>query len=129
MHRGGAGRLTGEALFDSRLFNQTAGLDSGFAADDEYGVYTKSMFDRGSGGGVYRPRGDDSDVYGDVDAQLAKLSDTGRFAPDKGFAGTEGGAPKGGMKRTEPVQFERPKEKRAGDDDEDDVRKKARKDW
>lgn len=37
--------------------------------------------------------------------QMAKLSDTSRFKPDKGFKGAEGGAHTGG--RDAPVQFEK----------------------
>ena len=97
---------TGEALYDSRLFNQSAGLDSGFAADDEYNTYSKPLFDRAEASSIYRPKRDDGDVYGDVDAQMAKLSDVaGRFKPDKGFTGAEGGR---GVPRDAPVQFERP---------------------
>lgn len=33
-----------EALFDQRLFNQSAGLQSGFGDDDEYNVYSKPLF-------------------------------------------------------------------------------------
>jgi SNW domain-containing protein 1 len=69
MHKG-AGQLTGEAMYDSRLFNQSAGMDSGFGADDEYAAYSKPMFDRGEAGSMYRPKKDDADVYGDADAQV-----------------------------------------------------------
>lgn len=100
----GTGNLTGEALFDSRLFNQSSGMDSGFAADDEYTTYSKPLFDRGEASSIYRPKRDDADVYGDADAQLAKLTDTSRFKPDKGFKGTQGAA---GGSRAEPVQFEK----------------------
>ena len=92
MLKGSGTAATGEALYDSRLFNQSAGLDSGFAADDEYNTYSKPLFDRAEAASIYRPKRDDGDVYGDVDAQMAKLSDVaGRFKPDKGFTGAEGG--------------------------------------
>jgi SNW domain-containing protein 1 len=115
MHKGGAGQLSGEALFDSRLFNQSSGMDSGFAADDEYGIYSKPLFDQRDATSIYRPKRDDIDVYGDADTQLKKLKDTARFQPDKGFQGTEG-APKG-MNRSAPVQFERPSKDPYGLDD------------
>eukprot|EP00967_Tisochrysis_lutea_P038297 scaffold45922_cov22-Tisochrysis_lutea.AAC.2 len=35
---------TGEVQYDQRLFNQDAGLGTGFGADDEYGVYDKALF-------------------------------------------------------------------------------------
>lgn len=46
-----------ESLFDSRLFNQSAGMDSGFNAgdDEKYNVYDKPLFvDRSRDGGIYR---------------------------------------------------------------------------
>lgn len=104
MHKG-TGKLTGEAMFDSRLFNQSAGLSSGFGADDEYSTFTKPLFDRGEATSIYRPKKGDADVYGDADAQLAKLTDTSRFKADKGFKGADGGS--GAGPRDAPVQFER----------------------
>ena len=78
----GTAKLSGESMFDSRLFNQSAGMDAGFGAEDEYNTYSKPLFDRGesaAGSSIYRPRKGDGDVYGDADAQLAKLSDTSRY--------------------------------------------------
>ena len=69
MHRG-TGQLTGEAMYDSRLFNQSAGMDQGFGAEDEYNTYSKPLFDRGEVASVYRPKRDDADMYGDADAQV-----------------------------------------------------------
>jgi hypothetical protein len=57
---------------------------------------------------------------------MAKLSDTSRFKPDKGFQGTE--APSGSSGRAAPVQFE--KESRDdpfGIDEIVDSRKKPRR--
>jgi SNW domain-containing protein 1 len=130
MLKGGVGQLSGEALFDSRLFNQSSGMDAGFGAEDEYGVYSKPLFERGAVSSVYRPKRDDSEAYGDSDAILTKLKNTSKFQPDKGFQGTEG-APKS-MNRSEPVQFERAVAKRSEEADpygiEDIVQsKKSRK--
>ncbi len=69
MHRG-SGVATGEAMYDSRLFNQSAGMDSGFGGEDEYNTYSKPLFDRQEAGSIYRPKQDDSDIYGDVDSQV-----------------------------------------------------------
>ena len=129
MHRG-TGQLTGEAIYDSSLFNQSVGMDQGFGADDEYNTYSKPLFDRGEVASVYRPKRDDSEVYGDADTQvtslayfmaiimrlpqLAKLSDTSRFKADKEFVGTNA-AQKGG--REAPVQFERAAAEAFGVDD------------
>lgn len=103
LHKGSA-KLSGEAMFDSRLFNQSAGISSGFGNDDEYNAFSKPLFDRGEAASIYRPKKSDSDVF-DADAQIAKFSDTSRFKPDKGFKGAEGGVGAGG--RDAPVQFER----------------------
>mmetsp|Transcript_24334 Transcript_24334/g.35675 ORF Transcript_24334/g.35675 Transcript_24334/m.35675 type:complete len:603 (+) Transcript_24334:63-1871(+) len=126
MHKG-SGQLTGEAMYDARLFNQSAGMDSGFGQDDEYNTYSKPLFDRKEAESIYRPKRDDADVYGDVDTQMAKLSDTSRFKPDKGFKGAEGSGQGGG--RTAPVQFEKVQDDPFGIDDivDGSSRKKARK--
>jgi len=101
----GTGKVSGEALYDSRLFNQSSGMDSGFGADDDYNTYSKPLFDRGEASSIYRPKRDDADIYGDVDTQMAKLSDTSKFKPDKGFKGADGG--RAGGARDAPVQFEK----------------------
>ena len=72
MHKG-SGKLTGEGMFDSRLFNQSAGMDSGFGDDDEYNTYSKPLFDKKEAGSIYRPRNSDSDVYGGVDEQVLRF--------------------------------------------------------
>lgn len=57
---------------------------------------------------------------------MAKLNDTSRFKPDKGFKGAEGGVK--GEGRSEPVQFEKVQADPFGIDDivEGSSRKKAR---
>lgn len=57
-------------------------MDAGFGPEDEYNTYSKPLFERGesaAGSSIYRPRKGDGDVYGDADAQFAKLSDTSRL--------------------------------------------------
>ena len=111
----GAGR-TGEALYDQRLFNQDAGLDSGFGADDAYTMYSKPLFtDRGNA--LYAPgRSEaagavaDEETTGEGGAAGAAAR-TDRFKPDRAFAGTEAGAGGAASARgTGPVMFERPPE-------------------
>lgn len=114
MHRA-TGKLSGDSMFDSRLFNQSAGLDSGFGGVDEYNVYSKALFSQSETSAIYRPKRDDVDAYGDADTQLAKLRDTSKFRPDKGFQGAEGGGSRGG--RDAPVQFELAKNDTAPSDD------------
>jgi SNW domain-containing protein 1 len=107
MHTG-TGKLSGEAMYDSRLFNQSAGMDSGFGGDDEYNTYSKPLFEgRSEGSSIYRPKADDSDMYGSADDQLTKLKDTSRFKADKGFKGTEATSSASGGGRSAPVQFEK----------------------
>jgi SNW domain-containing protein 1 len=106
---GGAGGV------DSRLYSQSAGLSSGFGADDEYNAYSRPMFDRDgvTSSSIYRPSRDATAE--DADAQYDKLKRgaTGKFVPDKGFGGAEGdksgggGVSAGGAARTAPVQFEK----------------------
>jgi len=110
-----AGKFAGEEMFDSRLFNQSAGLDSGFGGEDEYTTYSKPLFDRGAASSIYRPKRDDADVYGDADSQLAKLADTSRFKADKGFKGAEGVS--GQAPREAPVQFTKHDDDEFGIDD------------
>jgi SNW domain-containing protein 1 len=103
-HRGSA-KLSGDAMFDSRLFNQEGGMDSGFGADDGYNAYSKPMFDRGEAASIYRPTRGEGDVYGTAEEQMKQLKDTSRFKPDKGFKGAEASA--GASARSAPVQFEK----------------------
>lgn len=127
IHRG-TGKLTGESLFDSRLFNQSAGLNSGFGGDDEYNTYTQPLFNRTGVDSIYRPRanqgGDDELSEEQANAEIKKLQDTSRFRPDKGFRGTEGGShgqhPSGSSISSGPVQFERSDPRRWAEDEEVD---------
>lgn len=122
----GTGKLTGESLYDSRLFNQSSGMDAGFGAEDEYNTYSKPLFHRGdaTSSGIYRPKKSDDDIYGDADAQLAKLQDTSRFKPDKGFRGAESGS--GAGPRDAPVQFEKASDRR---EDDSPPRRAKRRDY
>lgn len=52
----GAGAAAGEALFDSRLFNQSEGLSSGFGGEDEYNVYSKAWRSDTAASSIYKPR-------------------------------------------------------------------------
>ena len=105
------GGATGEQLYDQRLFNQSAGLDAGFGADDGYNTFDKPLFaDRGAS--LYAPRPVAED--GEAPEEAART-----FRPDRGFAGTEGAAAGSGAaaapsaRPAGPVQFER----EAGEED------------
>ncbi|XVF77513.1 hypothetical protein PTKIN_Ptkin14bG0050500 [Pterospermum kingtungense] len=100
----GAGR-GGEVMYDQRLFNQEKGMDSGFAADDQYNIYEKGLFSaQPTLTTLYRPKKDmDSDMYGVADEQIERIRKTERFKPDKEFSGTcETRGP-----RERPVEFEK----------------------
>jgi SNW domain-containing protein 1 len=105
----GTGALAGEV--DARLYNQSAGLDSGFGRGDEYNTYSQPLFDRTagvSGSSIYRPsRGEQANA----DDQYAELQAgaTTKFQAGKGFAGAEGGMGGRNAPRTGPVQFEKNK--------------------
>ncbi|KAF5832739.1 GAMYB-binding protein [Dunaliella salina] len=89
---------TGEVQYDQRLFNQDAGLSSGFGADDEYGVYDRALFaDRSAAGGLYRPK-----KLAPEDEEAGAVR-TDKFKPDRGFKGAEVSA----GPRSAPVEYER----------------------
>lgn len=102
--KGTGGTRSGDGLYDSRLFNQSAGMSSGFGDEEDYNLYSKPMAGQAAATSIYRPKKDDGDAFGDPEEQLKKLSDTSRFKADKGFRGTEGGS---GGPRNAPVQFEK----------------------
>ncbi|KAK6181367.1 hypothetical protein SNE40_009233 [Patella caerulea] len=90
-----------ETQFDQRLFNQSKGMDSGFADDEAYNVYDKAWRDENKiGNSIYKPSKNlDKDTYG---GDLDSLMKNRRFVPDKEFEGTDRS-----RRREGPVQFER----------------------
>ncbi|ETI54316.1 hypothetical protein F443_02856, partial [Phytophthora nicotianae P1569] len=96
----GGGKAGGsDGMFDSRLFNQSQGMSSGFGQEDEYNVYSKPMVDRGKAS-VYRPKGDDGAFDADKEYEELKGGHQKRFKADKQFRGTEAARGRDG-----PVQF------------------------
>ncbi|RKP20610.1 hypothetical protein ROZALSC1DRAFT_27920 [Rozella allomycis CSF55] len=95
-----------EQSFDSRLFNQSEGLNSGFKDEEAYDLYDKPLFKGSSANLIYRPKKSnvDDEIAG-TSAAVDALLDTARFKPQKGFAGTEEAKPYEG-----PVQFEKDEE-------------------
>ncbi|KAF9898246.1 mRNA splicing protein [Lobosporangium transversale] len=98
-----------DSMYDSRLFNQTSGLGSGFKDDESYSVYDKPMFTH-TGSSVYRPKrsgGDGNDEVGNED-DIARALASDRFGSAgisaRSFKGTEGGR---NMQREGPVAFEK----------------------
>lgn len=115
----GGGKAGGsDGMFDSRLFNQSQGISSGFGQEDEYNVYSKPMVDRGKAS-VYRPKGDDGAFDADKEYDELKGGHQKRFKADKQFRGTEAVARGGG--RDGPVQFSFDNVK---DEDDEDANKK-----
>ncbi|XP_062406826.1 SNW domain-containing protein 1 [Sardina pilchardus] len=93
-------RTSSEAQYDQRLFNQSKGMDSGFADDDQYTVYDQPFRgDRSMAQNIYRPsKNTDKDIYGD---DVDTLMKNNRFVPDREFSGADNGP-----RRDGPVQFE-----------------------
>ncbi|KAH0516289.1 SNW domain-containing protein 1 [Microtus ochrogaster] len=96
-------KTSNEVQYDQRLFNQTKGMDSGFASgeDEIYNVYDQAW--RGGkdmAQSIYRPSKNlDKDMYGD---DLETRIKTNRFVPDKEFSGSD----RRQRNREGPVQFE-----------------------
>jgi len=103
---GGAGEV------DSRLYNQSAGMDSGFGADDEYSTYSKPLFDRAgvTSSSIYRPTRGETEHNADESYDKLVKGATSKFQPAKGFAGAEGGGEMQAGPRSAPVQFEKGKD-------------------
>lgn len=92
-----------DSQFDTRLYNQTQGMSSGFGADDGYDVYDKPLFKRKDAQGVYKP----SQVSEFDDAEKLKKG-LGKFTADKSFSGAADGSGAGASgQRDGPVQFEK----------------------
>lgn len=94
-----------EAMYDSRLFNQSSGFAAGFNEDQPY---DKPLFaERDALNSIYRPQVGDDDDGDDGGETLEKIQGTKRFdtlgrAPKEGFKGTETTEQRSG-----PVMFER----------------------
>lgn len=93
----------GEVAYDQRLFNQDAGLTSGFGAEDSYTAYDKPLWAERQGNQFKPTRQSEDDDGGDGGDGGAEPAERGRtFRPDKGFQGAEGGAgARGGSSRLE----------------------------
>ena len=93
-----------ESMYDQRLFNQTAGMESGFGADDSYNLYDKPLFaNRDVANAIYRPFRGQQD---DEDETIENVTKDNRFEAlgrqGQGFSGVEGAEPRDG-----PVVFEK----------------------
>jgi SNW domain-containing protein 1 len=98
--------VSNEAMYDQRLFNQTSGLDQGFAEEDEYNVYDKPLFQDKTAGTIYGVKEYDDNVDEDEGEKKDEKSGLERImqkAPHRGFEGAE----KRGAPRNKPVEFEK----------------------
>jgi len=101
---------TADSLFDSRLFNQTAGMDSGFGDDEDYNIYDKRLFGGERERALYKAyKPEESELYGDA-TSIDDMANAKRFKPHKEFQGTEKEPNAPNNPRTGPVQFERDQE-------------------
>ncbi|RGP79957.1 snw 1 [Fusarium longipes] len=94
-----------ETMYDSRLFNQTSGFDSGINEDNPY---DKPLFAaQDAMNSIYRPKvnADDDDDVETGDREMAKIQKSSRFGEALG-KGTFKGAAEAGA-REGPVQFEK----------------------
>ena len=99
-----------ETMYDSRLFNQTSGFDTGFNEDQHY---DKSLFAAQDAiSGIYRPKAnqdDDLDEEGAAESAMGKIQKGNRFEvlgkAKEGFKGAADAEREEG-----PVQFERDKD-------------------
>ena len=94
-----------EGMYDSRLFNQSSGFDSGFNEDNHYDKPLFAAQDAISS--IYRPRAnvDDYDDEAAGDREMSRIQKTSRFGEALGrgtFKGTEEAEAREG-----PVQFEK----------------------
>jgi SNW domain-containing protein 1 len=96
---------TQESMYDSRLFNQTAGMDSGFGHEEDYNIFDKALFGGEREHALYKAPGRDNEVYGGGAADLDKIVKSDRFRPDKDFSGVDRSQPS--APRSGPVEFER----------------------
>jgi len=99
-----------ETMYDSRLFNQTSGFDTGFNEDQHYDKPLFAAQDAISS--IYRPKAggamDDDEDEGDVDGALEKIQKGNRFEAlgKSNFKGAD----LVGEREEGPVQFEKDKD-------------------
>ncbi|RIB28610.1 SKIP/SNW domain-containing protein [Gigaspora rosea] len=97
--------LSKDSLYDSRLFNQSEGLSSGFKDDEVYDLYDKPLFASSSVTSIYNPKKSyDTDQYGGGDEEsVNRMLSVDRFGiASKGFQGADKSQPRDG-----PVEFEK----------------------
>ena len=106
-----AGNSGSSSLFDTRLYNQSEGVSSGFSAgDDTYAVYEKPLFSGSASSLIYHPNIRQSDAIGDEPSSEENIISR---RPRAGLGSESGTSNKeaahlSSFKRTGgPVQFEK----------------------
>lgn len=98
---------TADSLFDSRLFNQSSGMDSGFGDDDDYNIYDKRLFGGERERALYKaPKPEEGDLYGDA-TNIDDMASAKKFKPHKDFEGVDRS---NANPRSGPVQYEKDEE-------------------
>lgn len=96
-----------ETMYDSRLFNQTSGFDSGFNEDQHYDKPLFAAHDAINS--IYRPTANQDDEEEDAEAAMGKIQKSSRFEvlgrAKEGFKGADVAEREAG-----PVQFEKDKD-------------------
>ena len=89
-------------MFDQRLFNQTAGLSSGFGHEADYNLYDKPLFADRTAASIYKNvKNIDIDQYTNQDDDKAEVK--------KALEGKQ-------STRSKPVEFEKRRLEEAADD-------------
>ena len=92
-----------EAMFDQRLFNQTAGLNSGFGHDADYNLYDKPLFADRTAASIYK------NVKNIDISQYTENDDDEKTDVKKVLEGKQ-------ATRSKPVEFEKRRLETAADD-------------
>ena len=109
-----------EAMYDQRLFNQTAGLGAGFGHEDDYNLYDKPLFADRTATSIYRgvmnidvdKDVDDAggDQQGDGTSRVRKMLGQAADTTSGGFDGAKdenNNNSRVGGGRSKPVEFEK----------------------
>ena len=108
-------------MYDQRLFNQTAGLNSGFADEEDYDLYDKPLFADRTAASIYKNVRRDTgqgnladqlsdDGEGEGDGKTNEVKSVLRQQPARGFTGSADNTNQDQTKkstRSKPVEFEK----------------------
>lgn len=117
----------GEAMFDQRLFNQTAGLGSGFGHDEDYNLYDKPLFTDRTAASIYKgvktldTAGDDAQADDAGQTRVRKVLGQSSGQDGGGFDGSRTNDmssvnPHKNSARSKPVEFEKTRLAESTDD-------------